>query len=141
MRAACPTPSWLAPKFRNQFAGPARHGTGSFVATHWMPASLPAGASTVWQASACLDAGSWNQAVLVEVPDDTPIGNQLGLALICDSAFGVSTSAPASAMPDAMAAQRREVIRIVWSPDAPDGFVPVAPRSDRAARAAPASRL
>ncbi len=63
-------------------------------------------AATVWHASACLDDGSWNQAVLELPLEDTPMGTQLGAALICDRAFGdqnnmspINISAPTAKSP------------------------------------------
>jgi hypothetical protein len=69
---------------------------------------MPApGVASVWQASAWRDEGSWNQAVLEFPLDDTPIGIQLGEALICECALvDQSAAAPIAAMAAAIRMRR-----------------------------------
>ena len=54
----------------------------------WMLAAPPPVAADVEQATVCRDEGSWNHTVLPVPLDDTPIGTQLGDALICDRTGG-----------------------------------------------------
>lgn len=53
-----------------------------------MPVMPEPCAAIVWHANVWRDDGSWNQTVLVFPLEETPMGTQLGVALIWDRAAG-----------------------------------------------------
>jgi hypothetical protein len=71
------------------------------------------GLPAVWQASTRRDEESWNHTALPPPLDETPIGTQLGAALICDRALRDHPAATTSANSVALAVRIRPVLAFI----------------------------